>query len=186
MHNIRYWVLDEKCDRKKVFEDIKRVAENDGDGYNGGLRWHDAISPLQNEKAAEEWIRLHDNGWYDDHAMRFFDYSDAKETKKMAGLKERGAELTNRLVEFEKAHSVRQFKAEYIGCQNCGSKVAKKYLRSDRCPVCGTDLRSDSVLGKIKEYNDKIAKAREDYRAEEEKQKSRAKVKWLVKFEFHS
>lgn len=186
MHNIDYWVYDEKCDRRKILADIQRVAESEGDGYVGPLKWHDAISPLKNRDEAEKWIREHDKGWYDDHAVRYYDYSDAKETKKMTNLKEKGADLVKRLEEFEKEHSVRKHKAEYIGCANCGSKVAKKYLRSEWCPVCRSDLRSEGVLKKIKEYNDRIAQARDDYRAEEEKQTSRAKIKWLVKFEYHS
>jgi len=186
MHNIHYWVYDGKCDRSKVLADIQRVAESDGDGYSGPLKWHDEVLPLKNKEEAENWIRAHDKGWYDDHAVLFYDYSDAKETKKMENLKKKGAELAERLVAFENEHSVRKFKAEYIGCSNCGSKVAKKYLRSERCPVCGSDLRSESTLKKIKELNDKVIQTREEYRAEGEKQKSRAKIKWLVKFEYHS
>ena len=186
MHNINHWSMDEKCDRKQVLWDIQEVAERDGDGYSGPLKWHDEVPPLKNREEAEKWIQAHDKGWYDDHAVRYYDYGAVKVTKRMEDLKKRGVELNQKLLDFEKEHSVRCFKAEFIGCSNCGSKVAKKYLRSDRCPVCGSDLRSESTLKKIKEYESRIIKARDEFREEQEKQKDGRKVRWLVKFEYHS
>lgn len=186
MHNINYWVYDENCNRKSVLSDIESVAECEGDGYSGPLKWHDSVQPLKNQKEAEDWIKEHDTGWYDDHAVRFYDFSDAKETKKMIGLKQKAKEISDRLIEFEKEHSVTKFKAEHIGCSNCGSNVARKFLHGERCPVCGADLRSESTLKKIKDMQDKVEQARKDYREEGEKQTGRAKVKWLVKFEYHS
>ena len=54
------------------------------------------------------------------------------------------------------------------------------------CPLCRADLRSKTTLEKIKWYEDKIADYRKRIEAEKMKQKKNAKVKWLVKYEFHT
>lgn len=81
-HNVCYVSTDENCDRKKILAQICEKANRDGDGYTGPLKWHDEIEPRTNRDAAEKWIRDHDNGWYDDHCVRYYDYSRATITKK--------------------------------------------------------------------------------------------------------
>ena len=186
MHNIDYWSMDEKCDRKDVLCDIQEIARRDGDGYYGPLKWHDEVSPLKNREEAEKWIRDHDKGWYDDHAVRYYDYSKAKDTKKIADLKKRETEMIGRIDAFQKEHSVRNFKADYIGCSTCGSKISRKHLHGERCPVCGKDLRSESVMKKLKALYDKRDEIGKKIKEEKEAQTGSRVVRWLVKFEYHS
>jgi len=186
MHNIYYWDFDENCDRKSVLMDIQDLARHDGDGYSGPLKWHDEVKPVRNRDEAEKWIQSHDKGFYDDHAVRYYDYSKATETKKIADLKTRASECATKVAEYKKAHSVRNFKAEFLGCQKCGSKVSRKYLRSECCPLCGNDLRSPTTLSKIKELEEKRQGLFDRIKEETEKQTNNRTVRWLVKFEYHS
>ena len=87
--------------------------------------------------------------------------------------------------EYISAHSVRKFQAKYIGCQKCGSKINKEYLRGERCPMCNTDLRSETTLKKIEWYGEKIDEYHSRIEAEKRKQQNKAKIKWLVKYEYH-
>lgn len=186
MHNIHYWDFEEKCNRSFVLEDVEDYAKSNGDGYSGPLKWHDEVPPLKNRDAAEEWIKQHDKGWYDDHAVRYYDYSKAKDTKKIAELKARESDMVSKLNNYRLEHSVTRFKAEYIGCSSCGSRISRKHLRSDYCPVCRADLRSAGVIAKQKEYEDKLVGLRDKIKEETEKQTGNRTVRWLVKFEFHS
>ena len=186
MHNIDYWSVEEKCDRGAVLCDIEDVARRNGDGYSGPLKWHDEVSPLKNREEAEKWIQAHAKGWYDDHAVRYYDYSRAKITKKIEEMQKKNAELGLKIAEYQKKHSVKNFKANFIGCDKCGSKVARVYLRSDKCPVCGDDLRSVGVIAGENELYHKRAVLLEKIKEETEKQEKNRDVRWLVKFEYHS
>ena len=77
-------------------------------------------------------------------------------------------------------------KSEYIGCKNCGSKIARKYLRRNFCPVCDADLRPETTLNRIAALRTKAEKSSDALKAELTKQALKAKnVRWLVKIEFH-
>ncbi len=184
-HSINYIEVEEKANRKHVMEDIQEVAERYGDGYHSRMTWHDNVSPLQSKDEAKTFIEAHDNGLYDDHAVRFYDYSAAVKTDKIKEYETRLSELMTAKQEYIAEHSVRKFQANYIGCAKCGSKIAKAYLRGERCPVCGKDLRAQSTLNRIDSFNERIDGCRDKIEAEKMKQKSKAKIKWLVKYEYH-
>lgn len=186
MHNIHYCSDPENVDRGKVMAYITDYAERDGDGYVGPMHWHDEIPPLEDRAAAEAKIKELDKGWYDDHAVRYYDHSDAKPTKKMGEIAQRRAETKEKMKQYAAAHSVRSFKADFVGCPNCGSKLARKRLTSERCPVCYTDLRSETTLKKLEEYGQKIERLDDQIEQEKKKQKAARKIMWLVKFEYHS
>lgn len=184
-HDINFISCDEKCDRRAVLEHIRNEAATSGDGYYGSVKWHDEVEPLRDYDAAMNWIIDEDNGWYDDHAVRYYEYHDTSSNKKIKELSAKIKELVRQSEEYQEAHSVRNFKAALISCNKCGSKVARKYIRGDTCPVCGADLRSKSTLEKIAWYKEKRMALSE--RLSEERYKIATKeVKWLVKYEYHS
>ena len=45
----------------------------------------------------------------------------------------------------------------YIGCKKCGSKLSRKYLTGNYCPLCKNDLRSATVVERLKKLCDKKA-----------------------------
>ena len=95
-----------------------------------------------------------------------------------------------KLKEFSKKHSVKGFKAQYITCPTCGSKLAKEYLKSrnsclsrydsfleiyspnsglsisstiEYCPLCDSILQSDKIQAEIKRREQKIVNLRDEY-----------------------
>jgi ssDNA-binding Zn-finger/Zn-ribbon topoisomerase 1 len=185
-HNIHYIICDEIVNRKGVMADIAEHARSDGDGYSSRFTWHDEIPPYETEEKAREAIKMLDRGWYDDHAVRFFDYSKVEKNKKMAQYEEKISALRIAQREYQEEHSVHRFQAKYIGCPNCGSRLSKEHFRGERCPLCRADLRSKTTLDKLKWYEDKIKELCQKIEAEKIKQKSKAVVKWLIKYEYHS
>lgn len=183
-HAIHHIVVDEKVDRNSVMADIQEIARRDGDGYCSRLNWRDNLAPFSSKAEAEMFVESFD-GRYEDIAVRFYDYSGATKTSKIAECETKITELVNAKKEYIAEHSVRKFQAKFIGCQKCGSKIAKDYLRGESCPVCSKDLRAESTLKKISWYGVKIAELYERIEIEKMKQKNKAKIKWLVKFEYH-
>lgn len=185
-HNIGYLTCTDPVNKASVIADIAEIAERDGDGYASHMTWHDSVQPFETEEEAHEFIKAHDNGWYDDHAVRFYDYSKAQKTPKIAELEARANELMKAKMQYIKDHSVQRLQAKYIGCPKCGSRLSKSHLRGAKCPLCYTDLRSETTIKKIEWYEQKIEDCRKRQEAERMKQKKSRRVMWLVKYEYHS
>lgn len=186
MHNIHYIVEAENVNRTKVMDRIVAHARRDGDGYASKMTWHECTPPLSSEDAAKKWIDEKDNGWYDDHAVRFYDYSNVKKSAKIEQYEKKIAELKQASKEYEKAHSVHSFKAQYIGCPKCGSKLNKDCFTGERCPLCHTELRSETTTSKLEWYKHQVLKLKVKIEEEQVKSKNKAKVMWLIKYEYHS
>ena len=75
-------------------------------------------------------------------------------------------------------HSVLTFKAAYVSCPKCMSKLNKEYLKNDKCPVCRSDMRSDTTKATLERYQKKIASLKKEY----EEQKKIPKNKKYVLF----
>lgn len=186
MHNIGYLVYSEKANKNIVMDEIHTIARRNGDGYNTTMKWHDELPPFETEAEAHQWIEEHDNGWYDDHAVLFRDYSNAKKTKKIEEYENKIAELYKAEREYRQAHSVKKLQASLIGCTKCNSKLSKEYLRGEYCPLCGTDLRSKTTLDKLEWYKSKRNEYEKRIEDEKKKQKDSCKIMWLIKYEYHS
>ena len=76
------------------------------------------------------------------------------------------------------------FKSEYIGCKECGSKINKNYIKTHKCPCCGSDLRSETELKKIKNKKEKIKKLKKEVK-EATKKSKKYEVRWLIQNEYH-
>lgn len=186
MHNIGYLTYNENIKRSEVMADIYEMAEEDGDGYSSKMTWHDNIPPFESYAEAKAFINEKDSGWYDDHAVRFKDYSKAVKTSKIVEYENKIQELMKSAKEYKQAHSVHNFQAKHIGCTRCESKLNKEYIVGERCPLCSNDLRSKTTLDKIKWYEDKIKEFYSRIDNEKTKQKKACKIMWLVKYEYHS
>ena len=185
MHNIQYLDYPKNVARKTVNEDAERIAACDGDGYNSRLTFHENIICDSWDEAIKK-IESLDNGWYDDHAVLYRDYTKVKLTKAMNDLVARKKALCEQKQKYNTEHSVLNQKAKFIGCKNCGSKLSKEHLRNDFCPLCRKDLRADYILDKLKWYDQKIAECDKKYANLEKKQQDKAEIKWCVKIEYHS
>lgn len=184
-HVISHMSEQEKCNRALVMAAIMERAEKDGDsGYYGPMHWHDEVPPLKNYDEAEKWIQQHDKGWYDDHAVRYYDYSRLKDTKRITELRTKQHELWDKQQKYEKEHSVKNLKAALITCPNCGSKLSRAHLRGEKCPLCGTDLRSKTTLDTIANYEKRRTEC--GVNIMKEQMKGKGEVRWLIKYEYHS
>lgn len=57
-------------------------------------------------------------------------------------------------------------KSATIGCKGCGSSLSTKHMAAkklNKCPLCGTELRNDTVLKTIEGYRANIVKYRKQY-----------------------
>jgi len=100
--------------------------------------------------------------------------------------------------EYDKAHSIANQKAAFISCPYCKSKLSKDYLISNRsrprlegCLVCNAnDIRAEYIINQLKAFQDRIDKWQKQLNEEErrlaKKVASKAKIKWLVKIEYHT
>lgn len=189
MHNIEYETYPLDVDRRSVKEywDDYVAKEDWREGATclpNSIRWiEDGISDTYDE--AEKRINKLDRGWYDQIAVKYKSYKPCK-TKKFEKLRERLREAVNAVYEKKsKIHySAKNVSSEFVGCKHCGSKIATKYIDSNLCPVCKTDLRPASVLQAIKkaeEKKDEIGKL-----MEAEEKKGKYEVLWLLKIEYHT
>lgn len=187
-HNVNYSVYAENVNKDRVQAEWDAVArvEGRGEGASGlpeKIRWHSPI--MDSEKEAEEYISRHDSGWYAQLAVRFR-VSNAQSAK-IAGAKERLSLARGKFQALNQKPHFANTKAGFIGCKNCGSRIAAKYLKGNFCPVCRADMRPETVLKKLKGLSANIEKAQKAY---DEAVKTEAKksktINWLVKTEYHT
>jgi hypothetical protein len=192
MHCIHNFVVDEKVARDTVLAQASSYADDEGDhkGQIHNIRWFDKTI-CDNEESAEEFIHNHDNGWYDNLAVRFYSYPRMKKSKRLETLEERLATLHSRLRTMENTNYTDTLTStEFVGCKCCGSKIATKYLKGNRCPICGADMRPKTTLDRLSALKERIENTKAEIHEEkvslQKKQRKNAVVKWLVKIEFHS
>lgn len=186
-HVVNYIVVDENTSKEDVLFAIREeVAHEDwqeGGAYHERLTWHDNKVYADYDEAREA-IECLDNGWYDDHAVLFRECGNL-ENATTRRLEKQIREHREKMDSYIDANHVTGRKSALIGCSGCGSKISREHLRSDRCPVCGTDLRSETVLSRIEGYRAKIAEWEHKIAEEKKKLGAKAPVKWLVKYEYH-
>lgn len=205
-HAIDYMAFDRKTPRKKMLEAVEIWAKNNCDPREvsaDGDIWHEDVyhGPLLGDKAwhedtvyscredAEDAIGRMDKGFYDDHAVLFYDVDSLKPTAAMNAIKRRRDEMgKKRYAIIVDSHAWTGRKSKYVTCEGCGSKLNVERLRSMHtcvCPLCRNDLRSETVRNRIKAYDEKIEELSGKYVEEMKKLKAKAAVKWLVKMEVH-
>ena len=184
-HCINWNHFPETYSRQRITDAICYEVQHSGDRYGTDVIRFPTEKVFENEESAEQYIRSIDKGWYDGIAVKYLDFSDVKDSSKTKELQNKIAEVASKKKEYVIAHSVKMQKAAYIGCPECGSKLNKEKLRGESCPLCNTDLRAASTLERIASFENRINEYRKKIKAEIEKDKKKAKVMWLVKWEYH-
>lgn len=87
--------------------------------------------------------------------------------------------------EYEDKHSVKNKKAEFVSCPECLSKIRRCRLRSERCPMCGKDLRADYILERIKKYDQDLNELSDKYNEIVKNRKEKCPIRWAFKVEVH-
>lgn len=189
-HNIRYFEYDVSTDKKTIQSRLDNfVAHEDWQEGASGLpypiRWQDDII-VNSYEDAEKWISDHDRGWYDQIAVKYLDTSRVS-SKKIDDLKAKRSEVLKKLSAVEHVLYATTVKSAFIGCKKCGSKLASEYLRSNNCPLCRQDFRSQTTLSSIAAMHEKVNKLDAAIKeAQIAAGKTSANIKWLVKIEYHT
>ena len=134
--------------------------------YHGHITVH-RNKVYKNYDEALDAIKNFDNGLYDDHVVLYYDLSKEGRQKVENWNKKKD--------EYIKSHSIHNHTSKYIDCSNCGSKLSIEYINGEKCPLCGKDLRTQSIVDKIKWYDEKIKDCKKKYREKY----------WLAKVEYH-
>ena len=107
------------------------------------IRWIDFV--CDNKEQAREYIGKHDSGWYDQLAVKF-KQADYSKNKKIVTLKERKNNVLKKRQSLNSEMHFKDAKSSLITCKDCGSKISNQYMqRRNTCPVCGFDMRSDTI-----------------------------------------
>lgn len=193
MHNVEYGEYEENVNKKRVQEYWDNYAaredwEEGCSGLNGNIRWINYICESRDE--AYEYIEAHDNGWYDQVAVKFKEYPEFKHTKKYDTLVDKLGEVQKKFNALESKVHYAGVVSKFIGCKKCGSKIASAYIKSNYCPVCGEDLRPATVLKTVNNYKEKISQLQKEIKEEgkkiQKKMEKQATIKWLTKIEYHT
>lgn len=192
MHRIAYATIPKDDDRvallKRISAEVARKSDAD-DEYTGSLwrtdHWHDDVT-YPSRQEAEKAIKDMDNGFYDDHAVLFYDTSKVPETDRMKTLRDRIDRLESRRCKAETDSDIHHRKSKSITCRKCGSVIMLHYYWGHcACPVCGTDLRSESVRKRIHLIESALKRTKSELKSEQDKRFEACPVKWLVKYEYH-
>lgn len=188
-HNIEYRSYDEKVNRKNVLESINYIVSHETwqEGGHGidRLRWLDDVSPRDSYDSAKEYIENHEIGHYDCLAVR---YKVMKEpTKALQSAREKLSAAYTHYNELDRKFVFADHSSEFIGCKECGSRIARKYLKSNFCPICHYDMRSDTIKKQIGSAKNKIEELIKKVAEEEKKATEKNfEIRWLVKYEYHT
>lgn len=163
--------------------------------------YHDSCPPIQfmdnrvfdSYEEAMQWVKDYQRSrYYAQVAVKYKTDVEFKKSAKLTALEKRAENARHEYYKLDNANHFKNHKSKLIECKHCESKLAVSYIRertSNRCPVCGHDLRPQSTLDRIKALQTK-AKALEEestalFRKEREKHLSKAEVRWLVRIEYH-
>lgn len=131
---------------------------------------------------AYEYCMIKNTDWQRKYnvAVPFRGCDDLQMTKKLQSLNTRLTTERQKLSEYEAAHEVTMFKADFVGCPKCKSKLARGYLRNSKCPVCREDMRSKTTKDTLARYRAKIRKLEKEI--SDEKNKQNTDKKYLICF----
>lgn len=185
-HYLDYMSFPKNTKESEMYKARMDCIEDNGERENGHLLSHDSGFKLHNivcdsyDEAVEK-INSLDNGWYDDHGVMYKSYKG--QSKAMVSNRDKVKEVRIKKNEYIEANDIHNRTSETITCPKCKSRLNLSYVRGNNCPLCRTDLRSNTVLKRIEAFDSKIKELDKKYAEFEKKQKY--EVMWLVKLEFH-
>lgn len=186
MHNLCYKDYDGSKSIAEIEKDIISIVSSSGDGYGtSSIKEIPGVCDTKNEafSALAKYI-----DFYGGYAIRYRDPSP-KHSSKLRKLVQKYEALQTERAEYMLANTVSKGKSEYISCKRCGSKLKRKLIIGECCPLCGADLSVKAVRDKVARYDKKIKKAADAVHntiKENAKRQREAKTLWLVRYEYHS
>lgn len=123
---------------------------------------------------AREWADKDDKHYWGEY-IKAVPFCDVK-SKKLDDLDRRIRETAEKKKSYITTHRVGDFKAEFIGCPSCKSKIARYYFEKkklcsaqDLCPVCHADMASETTKKTLKGYDEKIKSLQKEKEALQKK-----------------
>lgn len=184
MHSIQHQEYPATWTLKQITADVTNYVQHHGDCYGTTSVRVPTQKVFGDIDEAADYLRDNIND-YDGLAVQFLEFDDVEDTEKIKELKRKISDTLVKKQQYFHDHSVRNRKAAYIGCPNCGSKLNREKLSRERCPVCYAELRSAETLKHLASFDDKIKGYQKKITQELLKQKEKAQVKWLVQFAYH-
>ena len=185
-HLIQYMSFSKNATKEEMYGARSVFIEDNGERDNGCLMSRDNGFTLHNiicesyDEAVEKINQL-DRGFYDDHGVMYKAYRG--ESKAMVTSRDKVRETRDKKAAYIKANRIQNRTSDTITCPKCRSRLNLGYLEGQTCPLCRTDLRSNTVQSRIKAFDSKIKELDRKYEELEKKQKY--EVRWLVKLEIH-
>lgn len=189
MHELRILVVNQKRSiRKEASEWFAAHCEyaTSSKDYSNRLDIHEN-KVFGSYKDASDFMDNNYVNWdYHDHAIPFHDDRNMRPSKKAQDIRSRIKKNMDFRDDYIRKNKVQNRKSKSITCPCCDSRLTLSYLRGQKCPLCDTDLRSPTVLSRIKKFDldDKLLK--QALNEENKKASKKAPIKWLVKVEAHS
>lgn len=188
MHNIEYFTYPKAVNKAKVQKDLDNyVAHEDWqEGCTGlyhNIRWLDNKiydTPEEAHKALEEL----DRGNYDQIAVLY----QNSHTPDDAKMKELNQKLEIAYSEYQRRDRLLYSQivtSAFIGCKTCGSRLARKFMTTNKCPVCHAEMRPDHMMKSISSAKNKWDRAQREVK-EYIRKKGKKEILWLVKIEYHT
>lgn len=174
----------------EVEEIMCHEGNDEGGRYSTRTTWHE-------DKVYDTWEEARDavdgmHGFYDCHAVlyRDADLSSIGDTPSYRKLKERVDEAGKHARRLEAESDVHRRRADSITCPKCRSRIMLAYYRGEHdCPVCGMDMRSESVRRRVAnawgKYRELKARLHDEYIGLAKKLSGNAPLKWCVEYDFH-
>lgn len=172
-----------KYDRKRIAADIQYEVTHSGDRYGTDhIEFLDGVCATYDDAVAA--LEKHGkNDWYPGYAIKYELRSNTK-TKKVQDAESSLSKLNADRKTFAEKHSIHQRKSAFIGCPHCESKLANDRFKGEFCPVCRGDLRPQTTIDKLKDYDAKIKKAQDAVNAAWN-ENAVIGTEWLVMYEYH-
>ena len=196
MHNMDIWTFPSAYAPAKVRKEIyqavfSRVRDeypNESRTESGWASMADTAATIRFDtahhfdtvEAAKEWLYESDDGYFNGRAVLA---AVPTNEKKVDAAKKALADAEKHEQEIKDSLSVKNRTSKFLGCEKCGSKIAREYLKGDKCPVCGNDLRPASTLDRIAAVHKKVVAAR---RKLEEAKNCKKKEVWVVFTDYHT
>lgn len=196
-HAVAMLTFDENMAKSKIQAECDEWGNYNCDaqergGCYGGLGSSINFTSLvfNSHDEAEEYLEG-TIGRYRQTAVRYKVYPKFEPSNVILNLERRSKEYSERIQELNKPHYA-NVKQATVKCKNCGSALATSYCGSsyyNKCPICGNDLRPESTLTKIKQYNATIQeldrKRADEIKKQNAKNESRVTYRWMVCCEVH-
>lgn len=191
-HEIKYMTYDVSTPISRIEAEIQhyvscKTVEEGGHGLVDPICWKgDTI--YANYDQAYAAINAVDRP-YMQMAVKYRVYPKSEPSATMKTLEARLETEIQKRTDYAKKHSVSTFKAEYIGCPTCGSKLKRELLHGEHCPLCHGDLRGKTTLETLAKYSENIkelqSKIQDERLKQQKKLEKQSKIVWLVKIEYH-